>query len=44
MISKKKMVKLERQNVMINEDKVKKQWSKMPKWKAPIYDGVQGSG
>ena len=42
MISKKKMVKLE--NVMINEDKVEKQWSKMPKWKAPIHDGVQGSG
>ena len=36
------MVKLEQQNVVINEDKVKKQSSKMPKWKAPGHDGVQG--
>ena len=36
------MVKLEQQNVVINEGKVKKQCSKMPNWKAPGYDAVQG--
>ena len=36
------MVKLEQQNVVINEDKVNKKCSKMPNWKAPGYDGVQG--
>ena len=36
------MVKFEQQNVVINEDKVKKQCSKMPNWKAPGHDGVQG--
>ena len=36
------MVKLEQQNVVINEDKVKKQCSKMPNWKATGYDGAQG--
>ena len=36
------MVKLEQQNVVINEDKVKKQCSKLPNWKAPGHDGVQG--
>ena len=35
------MVKLEQQNVVINEDKVKKQCSKMLNWKAPGHDGVQ---
>ena len=30
---KEEMVKLEQQNVVINEDKVKKQCSKMPNWK-----------
>ena len=39
---KEEMVKLEQQNVVINEDKVKKQCSKMPNWKAPRHDGVQG--
>ena len=39
---KEEMVKLEQQNVMINEDKVKKQCSKLPNWKAPRHDGVQG--
>ena len=39
---KEEMVKLEQQNVVINEGKVKKQCSKMPKWKAPRHDGVQG--
>ena len=38
---KEEMVKLEQQNVVINEDKVKKQCSKMPNWKAPRHDGVQ---
>ena len=28
--------------MVINEDKVKKQCSKMPNWKAPGHDGVQG--
>ena len=36
------MVKLEQQNVVINENKVKKKCSKMPNWKAPGHDGVQG--
>ena len=39
---KKEMVKLEQQNVVINEEKVKKQCRKMPNWKAPGHDGVQG--
>ena len=39
---KEKMVKLEQQNKVINEDKVKKQCSKMPNWKGPRQDGVQG--
>ena len=39
---KEEIVKLEQQNVVINEDKVKKQCSKMPNWKAPGHDGVQG--
>ena len=39
---KEETVKLEQQNVVINEDKVKKQSSKMPNWKAPGHDGVQG--
>ena len=39
---KEEMVKLEQQNVVINEDNVKKQCSKMPNLKAPGYDGVQG--
>ena len=39
---KEEMVKLEQQNVVINEDKVKKQCCKMPNWKAPRHDGVQG--
>ena len=38
---KEEMVKLEQQNVVINEDEVKKQCSKMPNWKAPGRD-VQG--
>ena len=33
---------LEQQNVVINEEKVKKQCRKMPNWKAPGHDGVQG--
>ena len=36
------MVKLEQQNVLINEGKVKKQSSKIRNWKAPRHDGVQG--
>ena len=39
---KEEMVKLEQQNVVINEDKVKKQCSKMLNWKAPGHDVVQG--
>ena len=39
---KEEIVKLEQQNVVINEDKVKKQCSKMPNWMAPGHDGVQG--
>ena len=39
---KEKMGKLEQQNVVINEDKVKKQYSKMLNWKEPDRDGVQG--
>ena len=38
---KEEMVKLEQQNVVINEDKVKKQCSNMPNWKAPGHDGAQ---
>ena len=38
---KEEMVKLKQQNVVINEDKVKKQCRKMPNWKAPEHDGVQ---
>ena len=38
---KKEMVNLEQQNVVINEEKVKKQCRKMPNWKAPGHDGVQ---
>ena len=37
---KEEMVKLERQNVVTNEDKVKKQCSKMPTQKMPKHDGV----
>ena len=37
---KEEMVKLEQQNVVINEGKVKKQCSKMPNWKSPGHDGV----
>ena len=36
------MVKLEQQDVVINEDKVKKQYSKFPSWKAPGHNGDQG--
>ena len=39
---KEEMVKLEQQNVVINENKVKKQCSKMPDWKTPGHDDVQG--
>ena len=39
---KEEMVKLEQQNVVINEYKVKKQCSKMPNWKVPGHDGAQG--
>ena len=39
---KEEMVKLEQQNVVINESKVKKQYSKMPNCKPPGNDGVQG--
>ena len=39
---KEEMVKLEQQNVVINEDKVKKQCSKMPNWKTLGHDDVQG--
>ena len=39
---KEEMVKLEQQKVVINEDEVKKQCSKMSNWKAPGNDGVQG--
>ena len=38
---KEEVVKLEQQNTVINEGKVKKQCSKMPNWKAPGHDGVQ---
>ena len=38
---KEEMVKLEQQNVVINEDKVKKQCSKMPNWKASGHDGAR---
>ena len=39
---KEEMVKLEQQSVVINEDKLKKKCSKMPNWKTPGHDGVQG--
>ena len=39
---KKEMLKLEQQNVVINEGKVKKQCRKIPNWNAPGHDGVQG--
>ena len=39
---KEEMLKLEQQNVVINEGKVKKQCNKIPNWKAPGHDGVQG--
>ena len=39
---KEEMVRLEQQNVVINEDEVKKQCSKMQNWKAPRNYGVQG--
>ena len=39
---KEEIVKLEQQNVAINEGKVKKKCSKMPNWKAPGHGGVQG--
>ena len=39
---KEEMVKLEQRNVVTNEDKVKKQCSKMPNWKGPGHDGFQG--
>ena len=39
---KEEMVKFEQHNVVTNEDKVKKQCSKMPNWKGPGHDGVQG--
>ena len=35
-------MKLEQQNVVINEEKVKKQCRKMPNWTAPGHDGLQG--
>ena len=35
------MVKFEQQNVVINKDKIKKQCSKMPNWKAPGHDGAR---
>ena len=38
----KEIVNSKQQNVGINEDKVKKQCSKMSNWKAPGYDGTQG--
>ena len=38
---KEEMVKLEQPNVVINEDNVKKQCSKMPNWKAPGHVGFQ---
>ena len=39
---KEEMVKLEQQNVVIHGDKMKKQCSKMPNWKAPGHDSIQG--
>ena len=39
---KEEMMKLEHQNVVINEDKVKKQCCKMPNWKTPGHDCLQG--
>ena len=37
---KEEMLKLEQQNVTINEGKMKKQCRKIPNWKAPEHDGV----
>ena len=39
---KEEMLKLEQQNVVINKSKAKKRCSKMPNWKEPREDGVQG--
>ena len=39
---KNEIVKLEQQNVVTSEEKVKKLCSKMPNWKAPGHYGVQG--
>ena len=39
---KEEIVRVEQQNPLFTEDKVKKQCSKMPNWKAPGHDGVQG--
>ena len=39
---KEEIVRVDQQNVAITEDKVKKQCRKMPNWKAPGHDGVQG--
>ena len=39
---KKEMAKLEQRNVVINDEKVKKQCRKMPNWKAPGHDVVEG--
>ena len=36
------MVKLEQQNVVINERKVKKQSTKMANWRASGHDGIEG--
>jgi len=34
-------VKLEQQNVVISDEKLKKECSKIPNWKTPRHDGVQ---
>ena len=39
---KEEIVRVEQQNVAITEDKVKKQCRKMPYWKTPGHDWVQG--
>ena len=39
---KEEMVKLEQQNVVIDEGKVKKQRRKMPNWEAPGHDCIEG--
>ena len=39
---KKEMAKLEQQNVVINDEKVKTQCRKMPNWKASGHDVVEG--